>query len=100
MERRGRDPHRGRECSRSRARLSALLGLAPQPGARRGRVDSFAPIEGCQAAAEFVVELRQLRGTGGIVFFQKAKGLADDFARRVVAARFNFGADELFESLG
>jgi hypothetical protein len=83
MERRGRDPHGDRECNRSRARLPALLGLAPESGAGRGRVGSFAPIEGGETAAEFIVELRQLRSAGGIVFFQKAKGLADDLARRL-----------------
>jgi hypothetical protein len=31
------------------------------------------------------------------VVFEKAESFPDDFTRGVVAARLNFGADELFE---
>jgi hypothetical protein len=31
------------------------------------------------------------------MFFQQPQGLANDFARRVVAAGLDLGADELFE---
>jgi hypothetical protein len=74
--------------------------IAPQTGAGGVRVDGFAPVQGGEPAAEFFVELRQLRGARGIVFFQKAKGFAHDLARGVVAAGFDFGADELFQFRG
>src|ERR1039458_2667607 len=47
---------------RSRAGLPALVALVLQSGARRGRVNDCAAIQGGAAPAEFPVEFRQLGG--------------------------------------
>ena len=66
--------------------LSTKFGFAAHVGARLGRVNRLAAINGREAAAEFAIEFRQLGSTGLVVLFQEPESLADDFTRRVVTA--------------
>jgi hypothetical protein len=85
---------------RSRPRFPALGGFALETGAGFSRVDGLAAIEGRKAAAKLAIEFRQLGGAGGIVFLKKPERFADDFTRRVVAARSDLSADEFFQLRG
>ena len=71
-----------------------------QPGAGLRRVNGLTAIKGCEAAPKLTVELGQLNGASGVVFLQKPERFTDDFTRRVVAARIDFGADLFFKLRG
>jgi hypothetical protein len=57
----------------------------------------LATVESIQAAAKFLIELRKLGSLGLIVFLQEPESFPDNLARRVVAAGFHLGADELLQ---
>jgi len=76
----------------------ALLALELQSGTGRGRVNDFAGSRAAKRRPEFPVELGQLGSPSRVVLFQKPQRFPDDLARRVVAARIHFGADEFSSS--
>jgi hypothetical protein len=68
--------------------------FAPQPCAGLGRVKGSPRSRDARRRPTCPLNSAQLCGTSGVVFLQKPKGFANDFTRRVVASRIDFGADK------
>jgi hypothetical protein len=61
------------------------------------RSNALAAVERIQAAAEFLVEFRQLGCSGLIVLFEKPESRSDDLACRVITARIHLRVDEFLK---